>query len=185
MFSRTEKLSLLDHRLLIRVSDPLILPLRTIVDKVNTENVASPYPSVSTSRAIITAEHGYNGLHNGHPTKLEYYAKPDGSVALVHVVQIQNDKAGTWVEVYVDAHSANIVGSANFVAESGVSLVRSLLQLLVLIVLSIVQRRTNRKAVNPRGFFVRLKPRGFEGLASRLAQNKQRGTRIYFVGDAP
>jgi hypothetical protein len=173
----------LDHRLLIRVSDPLIPPLRTIVDKINTENVASPYPSVSPSRAIIAAEHGYKGLHNGHPTKLEYYAKPDGSVALVHVVQIQNDKAGTWVEVYVDAHSSDIVGSTNFVAESGVSLAGFLLQFLVLIVLFIVQGRTNRQAVNPRGFFVRLKPPGFEGLASRLAQNRQTGTQIYFVGD--
>lgn len=98
-------------------------PLRVIVDRINTANIASPYPSVSPFRAIITAEHDFNGLHNGHPTELEYYAKPDGSVALVHVVQIQNDKEGTWVEVYVDAHSSSVVGSTNFVAEAGVSLV--------------------------------------------------------------
>ena len=79
-----------------------------MVDKINTENIASPYPNVSPSRAITTAEHHYNGLYNGHPAKLEYYAKPDGSVALVHVVQIQNDEEGTWVEVYVDAHSSNV-----------------------------------------------------------------------------
>ena len=164
-------MSLLDHRLLVRVSDPPISPLRIIVDRINTANIASPYPSVSPLKAIITAEHDFNGLHNGHPTKLEYYARPDGSVALVHVVQIQNDKEGTWVEVYVDAHFSNVVGSTNFVAEAGVSLVGFLLHTLILIVLFIVQGRTNRQAVSPRGFFVRLKPPGFEGLASRLAQN--------------
>jgi len=93
-----------------------------IVDEMTVENMAPPHPSISATSAIITAEHGFRGAYNGHPTKLEYYAKPDGTVALVHVIEIQNDKIAVWVEAYVDAHSGDIVGSTDFVAKSGVSL---------------------------------------------------------------
>jgi len=75
---------------------------------------------VQAASAIRTAERSFQGTYNGHPTKLEYFAQADGSVALVHVVQVQNMDADTWFEVYVDAHSGEVVSSTDFVAESGV-----------------------------------------------------------------
>jgi extracellular elastinolytic metalloproteinase len=95
-----------------------------VVDEMTVENIAPPYPGVSATSAIITAEQGFRGAYNGHPTKLEYYAKPDSTVALVHVIQIQNDNTSVWVEAYVDAHSGDIVGSTDFVAKSGVGLLK-------------------------------------------------------------
>ncbi len=95
-----------------------------IVDEMTVENIAPPYPSVSATSAIIAAEQDFRGAYNGHPTKLEYYVKPDSTVALVHVIQIQNDNTDVWVEAYVDAHSGDIVGSADFVAKSGVGLLK-------------------------------------------------------------
>lgn len=84
------------------------------------DNVASPAARVRAASAIRTAERAFQGAYSGHPTKLEYFAQADGSVALVHVVQVQNSDAGTWFEVYIDAHSGEVVSSTDFVAESGV-----------------------------------------------------------------
>jgi len=61
-----------------------------------------------------------DAAYNAHPTKIEYFAKEDGSAVLVHTIQVQNDEKGIWSEVYVDAHSGDIVSSTNFVAEAGV-----------------------------------------------------------------
>lgn len=56
-----------------------------------------------------------------HPATLEYLARPDGSVALVHVVQIQNEETGTWYEAFVDAHSRTILSVTDFVSDASVS----------------------------------------------------------------
>jgi len=86
-------------------------------------NIAPPQACIQVVTAIEVAEQAFPGAYNGHPTKLEYYAKPDGSVALVHVIQIQGDD--TWFQVYVDAHSGQVVSSTNFRSdfqEPGVSM---------------------------------------------------------------
>ncbi|KAH8989248.1 Fungalysin metallopeptidase-domain-containing protein [Lactarius akahatsu] len=82
---------------------------------------ANQTPTVSLSDAIATAEKALDGAHNGHPATLEFLIQPDGSAALTHVIQIQNDRAGTWVEAFVDAHSNNVVSVTDFVAKSSVS----------------------------------------------------------------
>ena len=84
------------------------------------DNVVQPLAEVQVTSAIRIAERAFQGAYNGHPTKLEYFAQADGSVALVHVVQVQNMDTDTWLEVYVDAHSGKVVSSTDFVAESGV-----------------------------------------------------------------
>ncbi|KAI9431679.1 peptidase M36 [Lactarius psammicola] len=49
---------------------------------------------------------------------LEFLIQPDGSAALTHVIQIQNESAGTWVEAFVDAHSNKVVSVTDFVAKA-------------------------------------------------------------------
>ncbi|KAH9030751.1 Fungalysin metallopeptidase-domain-containing protein [Lactarius pseudohatsudake] len=79
-----------------------------------------PYqtPTVSLNGAIVTAEKALDGTHNGHPATLEFLIQPDGTAALTHVIQIQNERAGTWVEAFVDAHSNKVVSVTDFVAKS-------------------------------------------------------------------
>ncbi|KAH9013761.1 Fungalysin metallopeptidase-domain-containing protein [Lactarius hengduanensis] len=52
---------------------------------------ANQTPTVLLSDAIATAEKALVGTHNGHPATLEFLIQPDGSAALTHVIQIQND----------------------------------------------------------------------------------------------
>jgi len=75
-------------------------------------NIAPPQASIQVATAIELVERAFPGAYNGHPTKLEYYAQPDGSVVLVHVIQVQGHD--TWFQVYVDAHSGQVVSSTNF-----------------------------------------------------------------------
>jgi len=63
----------------------------------------------------------FKGTYNNFPTGLEYLACSDGSVALVHTTQIQNEEVNSWYEVYVDAHSGEILSVTDFVAEVTVS----------------------------------------------------------------
>ena len=54
---------------------------------------------------------------------LEYVAKADGSVALVHVVQIRNEETNAWYEAMVDAHSGELVSITDFVADASYTVV--------------------------------------------------------------
>ena len=47
-------------------------------------------------------------------------AQKDGSLALTHVVQIQNDETGAWFEAFVDAHTGELVQLTDFVAKASV-----------------------------------------------------------------
>ncbi|KAG5644638.1 hypothetical protein DXG03_008020 [Asterophora parasitica] len=85
---------------------------------VKTERIAASKPSVTLKSAISKAEATLEGKYNGHPAALEYLARPDGSVALTHVVQIQNEQAGTWYEAFVDAHSGEILTVTDFVSDA-------------------------------------------------------------------
>ncbi|KDQ25228.1 hypothetical protein PLEOSDRAFT_1045914 [Pleurotus ostreatus PC15] len=85
---------------------------------VKTKNIASFTPAVSLDKAISIAENALDGKRNEHPAALEYYAKPDGSVVLTHVLQVQNEAADTWYEAFVDAHSGEVVSVTDFVADA-------------------------------------------------------------------
>ncbi|KAH9056491.1 Fungalysin metallopeptidase-domain-containing protein [Lactarius vividus] len=79
---------------------------------------AEQTPTVSLNDAIATAEKALDGTHNGHPATLEFLIQPDGSAVLTHVIQIQNESAGTWVEAFVDAHANKVVSVTDFVAKA-------------------------------------------------------------------
>ncbi|KAF5379696.1 hypothetical protein D9615_005730 [Tricholomella constricta] len=85
---------------------------------VKTDKIAASTPSVTVESVIRKAEEVLEGKYNGHPAALEYLARPDGSVALTHVVQIQNEEAGTWYEAFVDAHSGEILTVTDFVTDA-------------------------------------------------------------------
>ncbi|KAI1785165.1 Fungalysin metallopeptidase-domain-containing protein [Ganoderma leucocontextum] len=85
---------------------------------VKPSNVSSSTPSISAADAISKAERELSGTYNQHPTKLEFVAKRDRSVALTHVVQVRDDRKAMWYEVFVDAHSGDIVQLTDFVAHA-------------------------------------------------------------------
>lgn len=84
--------------------------------------VASADATLSLEDAIANAERLLNGTYNNHPATLEYFAKEDGSVALSHVMQIENSEAGTWFEAFVDAHSGELLSVTDFLAHATVCL---------------------------------------------------------------
>ncbi|KAH8828201.1 Fungalysin metallopeptidase-domain-containing protein [Flagelloscypha sp. PMI_526] len=85
---------------------------------VTPKNIASSTPSVALKDAISTAEKQLEGTYNQWPATVEYVVKADGSAALAHVVQIQNDATDLWVEAFVDAHSGEVLQVTDFVAQA-------------------------------------------------------------------
>ncbi|KAI9439555.1 Fungalysin metallopeptidase-domain-containing protein [Lactarius indigo] len=79
---------------------------------------ADTNPSVSVDVATATAEKALNGTYNGHNTTLEFVVQPNGYAALSHVIQIQNDTAGTWYEAFVDAHNNTLITVTDFAARA-------------------------------------------------------------------
>ncbi|KAG5653642.1 hypothetical protein H0H81_011744 [Sphagnurus paluster] len=85
---------------------------------VKTEKIADSTPTIPAAAAISAAEVTLEGKHNNHPSTLEYLVRPDGSVALTRVVQIQNEQVGTWYEAFVDAHSGDVLTVTDFVSDA-------------------------------------------------------------------
>ncbi|GLB39380.1 putative fungalysin metallopeptidase (M36) [Lyophyllum shimeji] len=85
---------------------------------VKPKNIAPSTPTISLAAAIAKAEEALDGKYNNHPATLEYLAKEDGSAVLTHVVQIQNETAGTWYQAFVDAHSGDLVSIVDFVTQA-------------------------------------------------------------------
>ena len=83
-------------------------------------SVPSTNGTISIDDAIAKAENALAGEYNKAPISLEYVAKRDGSVALTHVVQIQNQDTGAWFEAFVDAHSGEITQLINLVSTASV-----------------------------------------------------------------
>lgn len=85
---------------------------------VKSSKIASSTPTVSLEDAIASAEKTLDGKFNDHPATLEFLVREDGSVALTHVMQIQNDETGAWVEAFVDAHSGEVLSITDFVTQA-------------------------------------------------------------------
>ncbi|KAF8970324.1 Fungalysin metallopeptidase-domain-containing protein [Flammula alnicola] len=80
--------------------------------------VAPAEPTVSWKSVLSEVEDALEGKYNGQNATLEYLAKSDGSVALTHVVQIQNEESSAWYEAYIDAHTGKLVSVTDFVAHA-------------------------------------------------------------------
>lgn len=82
-------------------------------------NIADSTPTVDVNSVIASVEDQLDGKFNGY-TKLNYLSLADGSVALTHAIQIQNEETNAWFEAYVDAHSGELLSVVDFVAEASV-----------------------------------------------------------------
>ncbi|KAF9494434.1 hypothetical protein BDN71DRAFT_1483072 [Pleurotus eryngii] len=82
---------------------------------VEQTSVSSSRPSIPIGNAIAKAEELTDGKYNDHPPSFEFLALPDSSAVLTHVIQIQNDKTGTWVEAFIDAHTGRLRSTTDFV----------------------------------------------------------------------
>ena len=60
--------------------------------------------------------------YNGQNATLEYLVQSDGSIALTHVIQVQNETTSAWYEAFIDAHSGEILSVSDFVADASVRL---------------------------------------------------------------
>ena len=92
-----------------------------VLSNITVAHVAASKPSITVEEAVAKAESYIDGKYNEWPATLEYLAKEDGSLALTHVVQIQNEKTGAWYEAFIDAHSGELVHVTDFVAKAAVS----------------------------------------------------------------
>ncbi|KAK0201228.1 Fungalysin metallopeptidase-domain-containing protein [Desarmillaria ectypa] len=84
---------------------------------VDTTNIAASSPSVPVDSIISKVEDSFIATYNGI-SSLEYLAQSDHSIALTHVVQVQNEETNAWYEVFVDAHPGEILSLTDFVAQA-------------------------------------------------------------------
>ncbi|EEB95667.1 hypothetical protein MPER_05323, partial [Moniliophthora perniciosa FA553] len=84
---------------------------------VEAESIADSQPTIDVNSVISNVEAALDGKKNEIEPTLEYLALEDGSVALVHVFQVQNDEVSSWYEAYVDAHSGELLSVTDFVAD--------------------------------------------------------------------
>ncbi|KAJ7282449.1 Fungalysin metallopeptidase-domain-containing protein [Mycena rebaudengoi] len=86
---------------------------------VTPKSVASSTPSVDLADAVAMAEKMLDGSNAGLPdSEIKYFAKEDGSAALVYSLQVKNEETGTWFEALVDAHSKEMVSVVDYVAQA-------------------------------------------------------------------
>ncbi|KAM5541592.1 hypothetical protein V8D89_004782 [Ganoderma adspersum] len=90
----------------------------SFVTAPSAKSIPKTDPTLSAQDAISKAESALAGKYNSHPTTLEWVAKKDGSLALAHVVQVQNDEKHEWFEAFVDAHTGDVIQLTDFVAKA-------------------------------------------------------------------
>ncbi|KAF9026007.1 hypothetical protein BDZ89DRAFT_1067853 [Hymenopellis radicata] len=83
---------------------------------VDTSNIADSTPTIDVQSAISTVEDQLDGTFNGY-TALNYLSLADGSVALTHAIQVQNEETNAWLEAYVDAHTGELLSVVDFVSD--------------------------------------------------------------------
>lgn len=89
----------------------------SFVDLAST-TIAPSTPSVTWRSVLPQIENSLAAKYNDHNATLEYFVKPDGSVALTHVIQLQNKKTDAWYEAYIDAHTGDLVSVTDFLAHA-------------------------------------------------------------------
>ncbi|KAF4616520.1 hypothetical protein D9613_008902 [Agrocybe pediades] len=85
--------------------------------------VAPSEPTVSWRSVLADVEETLGGKYNNFNASLEYLAMSDGSIALTHVIQVQNEETNAWYEAYIDAHNGELVSVTDFVADASYTVV--------------------------------------------------------------
>jgi len=91
-----------------------------------TAKIAPAEPTITWKSVLPQIEDSLGGKFNGQNATLEYLIQPDGSVALTHVVQIQNEETSEWFEAFVDAHSGKLISVTDFVSHASVRCLSSI-----------------------------------------------------------
>ena len=105
IFHRTTYVPLLNYSTLTNISNPVDI-------------IPSPNPNIPLSSPIPAAELALNGTHNNFPPITSYLLVFARTLALIHAIQIQNKDLGTWVEVYINAHSSAFMGLTDFISKA-------------------------------------------------------------------
>ncbi|KAF9446065.1 hypothetical protein P691DRAFT_674380, partial [Macrolepiota fuliginosa MF-IS2] len=82
--------------------------------------IAPPTPTVQWKDILPGVEELFDGKRNSAAPGVEYLVKEDGSLALTHVMQIENPDTKFWVEVFVCAHSREVLSVTDFMAHATV-----------------------------------------------------------------
>lgn len=82
----------------------------------------SSIPSIDILTVMPVIEDLLKGQYNFKPPALEYYVLANGSVALTYVVEIVDLNTAKWYEVFVDAHTGELVSLTDFVAAVSASI---------------------------------------------------------------
>ena len=112
-----------------------LIPVRHIVSPPQTiltcslGKATNSKPTVDVNSVIPKVEEALDGKRNAVAPTVEYLALQDGTVALVHVFQVQNDAAGTWYAAHVDAHSGELISVTDFVSHATVGSVKFILRI--------------------------------------------------------
>ncbi|KAG7094656.1 hypothetical protein E1B28_005479 [Marasmius oreades] len=85
---------------------------------IDTSKAADSKPSVDVSTVIPKVEQTLQGKKNDIEPTVKYLAQQDGSLALVHAFQVENDEAGTFYEAFADAHTGELLSVTDFVAKA-------------------------------------------------------------------
>jgi extracellular elastinolytic metalloproteinase len=135
-----------------------------------TEKFASSKPTVDINTAIKAAEETLGGKFNNHTPTLEYLARDDDTASLTHVVQIQDDDKGIWLEAFVDAHSGDVISVTDFVAQATVcSFLRQTFGLLLTVTSTVPRAPDHQGGLDP-GLWEPHRPSGHRCIPERLAQ---------------
>lgn len=102
---------------------------------VKPTSISPNKPTIAAGSVIAKVEAAFDGTYNQWPTSLHYLAQADGSAKLVHSIQVQNEAVNSWYEVYVDAHTGDILSVTDFVAEAAVGIFSELHYCIILIFL--------------------------------------------------
>jgi hypothetical protein len=100
----------------IIVTNSFVSPFSSAKSKIAASN-----PTLTVTSVLPSVESALGGTFNNHTPSVEYLAREDGSVSLVHVVQIRNEDEGTWFEAYACAHTGKLLSVTDFVAHASVS----------------------------------------------------------------
>ncbi|KAF6746839.1 hypothetical protein DFP72DRAFT_1016720 [Ephemerocybe angulata] len=84
---------------------------------VKPSKIADATPTIDFRTVLPKVEEQLEGKYNNHPTTLKYLARPDGTTALIHVVQIQNKEVNSWYEAFIDAHTGELLSVTDFMAD--------------------------------------------------------------------
>ncbi|KAF9261842.1 metallo proteinase 10 [Marasmius fiardii PR-910] len=85
---------------------------------VDTNDIAPSIPAVDVSTVIPKVEASLGGKRNKIEPAIGYLVLQGGTVALVHVFQVQNEESGTWYEAYADAHSGELLSVTDFISKA-------------------------------------------------------------------